>query len=39
LIALGQIGDRPAVGAAMEAFRTYRKSVSGVDHDDDEEDS
>jgi hypothetical protein len=31
LIALGHIGDRPAVGTAMEALRTYRKRQTGMD--------
>lgn len=31
LIALGHIGDRPAVGTAMEALRTYRKRVTGME--------
>ena len=31
LIALGHIGDRPEVGSAMEALRTYRKRVTGMD--------
>ena len=31
LIALGHIGDRPAVGSAMEALRTYRKRVTGME--------
>ena len=31
LIALGHIGDRPAVGTAMEALRKYRKRVTGME--------
>ena len=31
LIALGHIGDRPAVGTAMEALRTYRSRVTGME--------
>lgn len=31
LIALGQIGDRPAIGSAVEALRTHRKRVAGLE--------
>ncbi|HSM01589.1 MAG TPA: MFS transporter [Acidimicrobiia bacterium] len=37
LIALGHIGDRPAVGTAMEALRTYRKRVTGMDETNEHE--
>lgn len=31
LISLGKIGDRPAVDTAVEALRTHRKRLSGLD--------
>lgn len=37
LIDLGHIGDRPAVGTAMEALRTYRKRVTGMEETNEHE--
>ena len=34
LIELGQIGPRPIVDSASTAFRSFRKTIRGVDPDD-----